>query len=245
MVDINIFKNLILKVIKRDFDNDIVVSKEALLTFARTLSYMYDEFENYKQSDTDLHYKLLMTFGRILSEELEVDENDSTFTVLKKFVIRILEDLNKSELVPEDFSDLIKSNGEVYDSLDYESEFTVYTNYAHGYQILEAMYNDPVITKMDAKQLTRIAHWIDFQDDVKYIDNGDKIFVHNINEPIEDVDREEYNCEEPPTDKDWIIINLVDLLNSTTLSDWYVQVYDDSHCWISLVEIGNNDDYQP
>jgi hypothetical protein len=192
-------------------------------------------------------------------------DDSSISTVLKSLFYHILNDLPLNNRTPNDFAILFKTK-EIYSNYEYDSEFDIYNKYPNGEEIISALYRDPVTARMNGNQLNRIAHWIPKGKIIRICKKKkDKYFIKESskedNQFWDDVKKSavfwmlsyRHICKNMPRDiaimigkiiKESNVVKLKSFLKNTLISNWYIGDGNDENFWVSMKEIGNNDDYQ-
>jgi hypothetical protein len=253
-------KHLLDIVIKEYFNDNFELPEDSKITLTRLINYCYTEAEQ------DI-YMFWLTLGQELARKIDFYflDNCSISTILKSLFYHILNDLPFNDRTPNDFAVLFKTQ-EIYSNFEYESEFDIYHKYSNGEEIISALYRDSVTARMNGKQLNRIAHWIPLCERIRIckIEKG-KYFIKESSKEDDQFWNDVKNsvvfwmlsyrhiCKNMPRDiaimigkiiKESNVVKLKSFLKNTLISNWYVTDGSDENTWISMEEIGNNDDYQ-
>ena len=201
----------------------------------------------------------------------EVDDIQLLEVLMIKLINRLLSDISmiskkkkNIKIKPELFGILFELK-EKYSSLKWKSEFSIFLYYKYPKHIMTAFNADPIIFKMDGAQLNRIAYWMPNTKKFYIIEEDDKFFISENKSAFEFEENEENedeykeigeieveNLKVSPyayikDNKNVKEISLKKFYKEYKLYQCYVKDLDDENpnLWVSIIEVGNNDNYQP
>lgn len=227
-----------------------------------------DSKENCVTNHQDVIEKLIRYILEILIKHVAPkDEWDTDLDGSLHYTIDDFINLTHVNYKWEDIDEAIGATSGLQGFLESHTTFGMFSYTPIEYTkllIFDAIYTDPIISKMNSKQCNRIFFWVPDEKVLLVARYKDRAYVMNeIDSYALDKLLDKFGSQ-----LSWSVVRLENLLKDIPISQWYVDVDRDSDfdddiskdsdsnsendnskdkltTWVSLVEIGNNDDYQP